>query len=192
MIRFTNRYISTYRLMFFLIDSLLLLGAVAGGYLLRLGWNGYVAFSRHLSNRGLFFVIVFQVSLYYFEMYELKTIRDAQRFSLRFAQSMLVAIIVLIIAAYVHPVMYLGRGVLLYTVGCAIVTVFFWRVYYRSIVSKSQLNERILIVGTGEFAKEIAKQIHDKGDSGFEVIGHISETRETEERGRERHETPAA
>lgn len=55
----------------------------------------------------------------------------------------------------------------------AIATVFFWQIVYRSIVKGNQLNERIIILGTGEFIREIAIGIRDKRDSGFELTGHI-------------------
>ena len=179
MIRFNNRYISTYRIMFFLVDTLLLLGAVVIGYYLRFGLSGYPKLSEHLLSRGLFFTLVFQISLYYFELYELKSIREGSKFGLRFIQSTAGTFIVLIISYYMFPNLYLGRGVLLFTMSCATVAVFFWRIVYRSIAKGSQLNERIIILGTGEFAREIARQIRDRGDSGFEVIGHINEQKES-------------
>jgi len=161
--------------MFFLVDTLLLLGAIAIGYYLRFGWNGYLTLLNHLLERGLFFTLVFQISLYYFELYELKNIRDRSKFGLRFVQSISATLLVLVISYYVFPHLYLGRGVLLFTLSCATVAVFFWRIIYRSVVKGNQLNERVIILGTGEFAKEIAREIRDRGDSGFEVIGHIDE-----------------
>lgn len=175
MIFFNNRYISSYRIIFFLVDTFLLLGAVITGYYLRFGWSGYPSFSQHLLIRGFFFAFTFQVSLYYFELYDYKIIRDGSKFSRRFIQSVAATLTVLMITYYMVPTLYLGRGVLLFTVTCAAAGVFFWRIIYRNFVKGRQLNERILILGTGEFAREIARQIRDKRDSGFEVIGHIDE-----------------
>nr|NIM59216.1 hypothetical protein [Candidatus Aminicenantes bacterium] len=102
-------------------------------------------------------------------------IRDHSKFGLRFVQSISATLLILMISYYVFPSLYLGRGVLLFTVICATVGVFFWRIIYRSIVKGNQLNERVIILGTGAFAREIAREIRDRGDSGFEVIGHIDE-----------------
>lgn len=161
--------------MFFLVDTLLLLGAVVIGYYLRFGWSGYPKLSEHLLSRGLFFTLVFQTSLYYFALYELKSIREGLKFGPRFLQSIAATLTVLMISYYAYPNLYLGRGVLLFTVSFATLFVFFWRIIYRSIVRGNQLNERVIILGTGAFAGEIAKEIRDRGDSGFEVIGHIDE-----------------
>jgi FlaA1/EpsC-like NDP-sugar epimerase len=122
---------------------------------------------------------VFQTFLYYFELYDLKIIRDSSRFGRRFVQSIAATLALLMIAYYVLPFLHLGRGLLLFTVTCATASAFFWRIFYRSIVKGSQLNERIIILGTGQFAEEIAREIREKGDSGFEVIGHIDEQKES-------------
>ena len=175
MILFNNRYISTYRIIFFGVDTLLLLGAAAVGYYLRFGWDGYPQLLQRLLARGLFFAFIFQIFLYYFELYELKIIRDGPKFGPRFIQSIVATRTVLMISYYMLPSLYLGRGVLLFTVSFATAAVFFWRIIYRSIVKGNQLNERILILGTGEFAREIAREIRNKGDSGFDVIGHIDD-----------------
>lgn len=164
--------------MFFLVDTLLLLGAAAIGYYLRFGLNEYSFLVKHLLNRGLFFAFLFQTSLYYFELYELKIIRDSSKFNRRFLQSVTSTLVVLMIAYYMLPFLYLGRGVLLFTLSCAIASVYCWRILYRSIVKGSQLNERIIILGSGQFANEIAKEIGEKGDSGFEVIGYIDDQKE--------------
>ena len=143
------------------------------GYYFRFPWTEYPIICRHLLARGLFFTFVFQLSLYYFELYDLKIIRDGSKFCFRLAQSVTAAIIVLMIASYMFPILTFGRGVLLLSVTFASSGAFFWRIIYRHFVRGNKLNERIIILGTGEFAREIARAIRDKGDSGFEVIGHI-------------------
>lgn len=180
MILFNNRYISNYRIIFLFVDTLLLLGATVMGYYLRFGWRGYPKLLYHLLVRGCFFAFIFQISLYYFELYELKIIRDGSKFGPRFVQSIVATLTILMITYYMLPILYYGRGVLLFTMCFATAAVFFWRIIYRSMVKGNQLNERILILGAGEFAREIARQILDKGDSGFEVIGHIDEHKESE------------
>jgi FlaA1/EpsC-like NDP-sugar epimerase len=173
MILFNNRYISKYKILILVIDTGLLLGAVAIGNFLRFGWKEPLELFRYFLPRGVFFGLVFQISLYYFELYDLKTIRDASKFGPRFIQSIAVTLIVLMTSYYILPNLYLGRGVLLFTVTCATAAVLIWRIIYRSLVTGNQLNERIIILGTGEFAREIAREIRDRRDCGFQIIGHI-------------------
>ena len=178
MIRLNNLYISPYKIMLFFVDTLLLLGAAAIGYYLRFGLQEHSFLVNHLLNRGLFFAFVFQASLYYFKLYELKTIRDRSKFSRCFSGSVTLTLVALMISYYIFPFLYLGRGVLFFTVCFGIALAFLWRILYRVIIKGSQLNERIIILGTGEFAREITREIHEKGDSGFQVIGYIDDQKE--------------
>ena len=178
MIRFNNRYISIYRILIFSVDTLILLGAAVIGYFLRFGWKEFSVMVEYLTIRALFFVFVFQLSLYYFELYELKVIRDSSQYGPRFIQSIAGALMALMTFCYLFPNLYFGRGVLLFTLSCAIPMLFLWRIIYRSMVKGRQLKERIIILGTGAFAREIAREIRDKGDSGFELIGYINEQEE--------------
>jgi FlaA1/EpsC-like NDP-sugar epimerase len=177
MILFKNRYISTYRIIFFAVDTALLLGAVPLGYYLWFMGKEFYVTLQELSIRSFFFTFVLQLSLYYFELYDLKIIRDHSKSGYRLIQSMAVAVILLMIAYYAFPLLTVGRGALLLSISLATIGIFFWRIIYRSMVRGNQLKERIMILGTGDFAKEIARQIRDKRDSGFEVIGHIDEDR---------------
>lgn len=178
MFYFNNRYISPYRILFVLVDTTLILGAVAIGTYLRFWIDEFYIVLPYFVARGFVFAFVFQMSLYYFELYDFKIIRDPASFSYCFAQSVATTIIVLTVLYYIFPILTLGRGVLLFTVFLSVSATFLWRLIYRSLVRASQFSERIIILGTGDFAKEIAREIHDKKDSGFEVIGHIDEEKQ--------------
>jgi len=130
---------------------------------------------QDLLARGFFFTFAFQLSLYYFELYDLKVIQHVSKLAPRLAQSVAATLAGLTITYYMLPFLYLGRGVLLITISLATTAAFFWRIIYRFMVKGVPLNERIIILGTGELAREIAKEIRDKRDSGFEIIGHIDE-----------------
>ena len=155
-------------------------------YYLRFPETEYPIILQRLLIRGIFFTFVIQLSFYYFELYDLKIIRDFSRFRIRFAQSIAGAIIVLMIAYYIFPTLYFGRGVLFLSTIFSTSAAILWRIVYRSMVRGSQLNERIIILGTGEFAREIAREIGEKGDSGFEVIGYV------ENKGEVKHEIHGA
>jgi hypothetical protein len=107
----------------------MLLGAAVAGYYLRFGGKEYAAMVRYLSIRAFFFTFVFQLSLYYFELYDLKIIRDSSKFGPRFIQSIAATLVVLMISYYMLPTLnlYLGRGILFFTLTCATAALFFWR-----------------------------------------------------------------
>ena len=49
---------------------------------------------------------------------------------------------------------------------------------YNYILRSRQLDQRILIIGTGVLARDIAKEIVDRVDTGFKIIGFIAENPE--------------
>jgi FlaA1/EpsC-like NDP-sugar epimerase len=177
MIRFNNRYISHYRIIFIIIDSVLLAAAVGLAHYLRFLIEAFPITLMQLLVRGAFFVSVFQLILYAFELYDLRILKNGSKLTSRFVQSVATATIALMIAYYIFPTLTLGRGVLVFSIVLATTAGFLWRIVYRRVVKGNQLNERVIILGTGDFAKEIAKEIREKGDSGFEVIGHIDGNR---------------
>jgi FlaA1/EpsC-like NDP-sugar epimerase len=161
--------------MFLLGDTAVLLGAVALGYYLRFLIEPFYVNLSHILGRGFFFVSVFQIGLYYFELYDLKILRNSSTVISRLAQAVAAALIVLGIAYYIFPMLTLGRGIMVFTIMLSALVVLIWRIIYRSLVKGNHLNERIIIIGTGELAKEIARQIREQRDSGFEIVGHIDE-----------------
>ncbi|MDI7262023.1 MAG: TIGR03013 family PEP-CTERM/XrtA system glycosyltransferase, partial [Thermodesulfobacteriota bacterium] len=54
----------------------------------------------------------------------------------------------------------------------------FWRIFYNHILRTKRLDQKIMIIGTGPLAKNIAKDIIEKGDTGFTVIGFITDSPE--------------
>jgi FlaA1/EpsC-like NDP-sugar epimerase len=175
MVRINNRYVSNYRIIFILVDTALLLAAVALGYYLRFLIEPFYVNLSHILARSVFFVGAFQVAMYYFELYDVKIIRNSSMLISRLAQSVAAALILFGIAYYIFPMLTLGRGVMVLTILLSTVVALVWRIAYRSLIKRNHLNERIIIVGTGEFAKEIARHIREQRDSGFEIIGHIDE-----------------
>jgi len=46
------------------------------------------------------------------------------------------------------------------------------------VTKKVVFKERILIIGTGELAKSIQKEILENGQDSFEIVGFVDERRE--------------
>ncbi|MBL8693902.1 MAG: TIGR03013 family PEP-CTERM/XrtA system glycosyltransferase [Planctomycetes bacterium] len=61
-----------------------------------------------------------------------------------------------------------------------------WRTLFHSLVSRWQLAERVLVVGTGELAMSLAREIADHRDAGFEIAGMVPGPNEKPRRARRR------
>jgi len=86
--------------------------------------------------------------------------------------------IVLTIIYYVIPSLTIGRGILGISLSLILILTFLWRVAYSYALRTWASKEKILIIGTGELAKQIKGEILDNGYDGFEIVGFIDEDRD--------------
>ena len=50
-----------------------------------------------------------------------------------------------------------------------------WRTFFHYLLRRVSFNERVLIIGSGKAASELAHEIRERPDSGFDVVGLIDE-----------------
>ena len=100
---------------------------------------------------------VYQMSLYYNDMYNTKIIRTAQEIVIRSLQAVGAAAVILSIIYYIIPDLIIGRGVFLISIIFLTIITILWRLFYSWTISINAFDEKILIIGTGNTAKDIAK-----------------------------------
>ena len=67
----------------------------------------------------------------------------------------------------------IGRGVSFIALPIALLLMVGWRMAIHWVLGHPELGERILIVGSGSFAIEIARETLNRPDAGFRVIGFV-------------------
>jgi len=174
-----NHYIPTRKLFFFFLESLFILGMVVlGAYLRFLSDPGTISTYEGLFPKTLLIVALVQLCLYYFDLYDLRIFRSNLELSIRLLQSLGVSSILLAAIYYLFPVVIIGRGIFLISLIFMGMVIIFWRILYNHILRTKKLDQKIMIIGTGPLAKNIAKDIIEKGDTGFTVIGFITDSPE--------------
>jgi len=174
-----NQYVPFRKLAFILLETGFIMGMVLfGAYLRFLGDPTSFSNYEYLFLKALLIVVTVQLSLYYFDLYDLKIFRRNFELSIRLLQSLGVSSILLAILYYLFPFLIVGRGIFLISLGFMGAVIVSWRVIYNHILRTKQLDQRIMIVGSGQLAKNIAIEIIDKADTGFNVIGFITDNPE--------------
>jgi len=174
-----NQYVPLRKLTFFLLESLFILGMVIlGAYLRFLGDPSGFHTYGYLVLKALLVVAVVQLSLYYFDLYDLKIFRSNFELAVRLLQSLGVASIFLAVLYYFFSFLTLGRGIFLISLAFMGAVIASWRMLYNHILKTRKLDQKIMIVGSGSLAKSIAKEIIEKQDTGFKVIGFITDNPE--------------
>jgi FlaA1/EpsC-like NDP-sugar epimerase len=122
-------------------------------------------------------VFVIQIAFYYFDLYELRNLREGIRVAILLLGALGVSSLFLGVVYYSIPSFAFGRGILTISLLNILILAFLWRFIYIRIAKIRIFRERILIVGTGELAKKIIKEISENEQESFEVVGFVSERR---------------
>ncbi len=177
----------------FLVESGLVISAV----LLSLYWRLYLEFGTSFSEvlfsfwgivKVLLITSVCQFVFYIFGLYDISTARSRRDLFASIVQAVAIAWVILGLIFMLIPQtqMLFGyndqRGEARYADGAPItamvMTFFFmicWRVIIHWLLSHPALSERILIVGTGASAVELAREVLSRRDLGYRVVGFIGE-----------------
>jgi FlaA1/EpsC-like NDP-sugar epimerase len=174
-----NQYIPFRKLVFFFFETFFIFGMVILGTYIRffgeiVGFEGYAG----LFLKTLVIVAAVQLSLYYFDLYDLKIYRRNIELGIRLLQSLGVSSILLAVLYYLFPWLIIGQSIFFISLGFMAAVIVSWRMAYNNILRSRQLDQRILIIGTGVLARDIAKEIVDRVDTGFKIIGFIAENPE--------------
>ena len=175
-VRIFDQYIPVRKIAFFFLESVFIMAMVIAGTYLRFGGDT----ARLVAYEGLFFKALLivgsaQFSLYYFDLYDLKIFRSNLELAIRLLQSLGVSSLLLAVLYYLFPLLIIGRGIFLISLGFIGVVIVSWRIIYNHILKRRQFDQKIMIVGCGPLAKSIAGEIIEKVDTGFKVVGFISE-----------------
>jgi len=178
-LRIFDQYIPIRKIAFFFLESLFIGGMVIlGAYLRFLGHPTSFYHYEYLILKALLIVACVQLSLYYFDLYDLKIFRRNIELGIRLLQSLGVSSILLASLYYLFPFLIIGRGIFLISLGLMGAIIVSWRLIYNHILKTRQLDQRIMIIGSGPLAKNIAKEIVERVDTGFKVIGFITDNPE--------------
>jgi len=122
-----------------------------------------------ISRKAFLIAVVSHVSLYYNDLYDPGLWTSFGELGLRLIQSLGFASIFLAGVYFVFPQAIIGKGVYAISVVCVAALVIAWRCGYFLVLKHNILDENIIILGSGPFAREIIHQIHEKKDCGYAI-----------------------
>jgi FlaA1/EpsC-like NDP-sugar epimerase len=142
---------------------------------LRLGVRG--AEEQLLRSYGFYKIAlatIFCLSAFYlYDLYDFVVMHDRRELVLRLIQALGLAWVALAIVIYALPQMLIGRGVSSIALPLALLLVVGWRIAIHWFLGHPQIGERVLIVGSGASAVEVAREALERRDAGYRVIGFV-------------------
>jgi sugar transferase (PEP-CTERM system associated) len=158
-----------------LAEAALVYGAIIVAVYLRVGAsdapeeliakNGYLK-----AGVATFFCLA---SFYLFDLYDFLVMHDRRELVLRLVQALGLAWIALAFSFYTYPGLMLGRGISLISLPLALALMVLWRVSIHWVLGHPDFGERILIVGSGNLAVELAREVLDRPDAGYRIVGFV-------------------
>jgi sugar transferase (PEP-CTERM system associated) len=157
------------------VEAMLMFGGLVIAVYVRMGVGDAedALISRNGFSKAALATVFCLTSFYLFDLYDFVVMRDRRELVLRMLQALGFAWIALALTFYALPQVMIGRGVTLISLPLALGLMVGWRLSIHWFLGHPELGERILIVGSGEFAVEIAKETLQRKDAGYRVVGFV-------------------
>jgi sugar transferase (PEP-CTERM system associated) len=167
-----NRYVSTRSLTVFAGELVLIFGSVA----LAASIQNSQAWPGQLWKIALV-TLICQLCLYYNDFYDLTLVHSNRELIVRLLQAVGAASIILGGLYFTIPALVIGDGIFVSALLVFLVGILGWRLLFNQVAGSLKLEERILVVGTGETARKVTRQIIAQRDFAYRVIGFVDEDR---------------
>jgi len=156
-------------------EAFLVYGAMIAAVYLRVGTDGaaYELVTKHGYEKAAVAGFFCLAAFYLFDLYDFLVMHDRRELVLRLVQALGLAWIALAGAFYVYPNLMFGRGISLIALPLALALMVLWRVSIHWFLGHPDFGERILIVGSGNLAVEVAREVLDRPDAGYRIIGFV-------------------
>ncbi len=156
-------------------EALLIFGCVVAAAEIRLGADeAYLTlFVRHGLYKAALATAFCIGAFYLYDLYDFIVMHDRRELVLRLIQALGLAWVALALIFYAMPQVMLGRGISLIALPLALTLMVGWRVSIHWLLGHPNVGERILIVGSGDAAVEIAREVLDRRDAGYRIVGFV-------------------
>jgi len=153
-------------------ESLVILGGVSLAAYLRLAFLGFT-WTDGILEKALLIAVVTQVCMYFADLYDFRTLSDRRELFVRSVQALGASSLILAVVYFWLPNLIVGRGVFIVAAGIVITLLLGWRIIFEWASHYVGPRDRLLLVGTGEGAVRLARELYQRHELGVEIIGFI-------------------
>lgn len=157
-------------------EALLLFGAMVAATYARLGVADaqFELTSKNGYLKAALVTVFCLAAFYLYDLYDFVVMHDRRELVLRLVQALGLGWIALTITFFALPTtMRFGRGVALIALPLSLSLMVAWRISIHWLLGHPSVGERILIVGSGDTAVEIAREVLERRDAGYRVVGFV-------------------
>ncbi|MEJ7616726.1 MAG: TIGR03013 family XrtA/PEP-CTERM system glycosyltransferase [Pyrinomonadaceae bacterium] len=161
----------------FLVEAILIFGGIVIAVYLRLDADDayYELIVRHGFFKITLATLICLGAFYLYDLYDFVVMHDRRELVLRLAQALGLAWVILAAIFYLLPQLLIGRGVLLFALPLSLTLMVSWRICIHWLLGHPRLGERIIIIGSGDTAIDVAREVLQRPDAGYRVVGFVDD-----------------
>ncbi len=145
-----------------------------GAVYLRVGSDSYFELVERQGFLKAGMATLFCLAAFYlFDLYDFVVMHDRRELLLRLVQALGLAWTAMALAFYAFPQLMLGRGISLIALPLALALMVGWRMSIHWFLGHPDFGEKILIVGSGQLAVEVAREMLNRPDAGYRIAGFV-------------------
>jgi len=170
-----KKYYPVRNLLFVLGEGTLIFLAIKLVYFFNYGSSTLHELFLLTSIKAFLVTLVFQLSLYFFDLYNLTQIRSFMDTATRVLQAFGYGCIMLAGVYYFFPKIGISTSVFFESYLAFFLAILCWRILYYLILKQRLFAVPIIIIGTGKMATSITRQIEDDQNSGYKIAAFIGD-----------------
>jgi sugar transferase (PEP-CTERM system associated) len=158
-------------------DAAIIYGGIVLALYLRLGFEGseYQLNERNGWLKITLATFVCTLIFYFYDLYDFTVMGNRRELMLRLVQALGIAWALLALLFYFVPPLLIGRGVSVISVPLVLVLLLGWRFLIHFLTGHPEIGEKILVVGTGQSARDTADAVLERRDAGYRIVGFVTE-----------------
>jgi sugar transferase (PEP-CTERM system associated) len=170
------RYLALRKLGAVFAETLLLVWCVLGAYYLRLQTLPFgSADSQQTLFKAILVAIIFQLSLHLNDIYGFRKSRPTKEYAIRLCRALIMGIAALCLFFFAAPDLIVGHGIFAYSLILSFIFLVLWHTVLRLYLGTRAPQSNLLVLGTGNLAREAVKEILRHPELGIKVVGFVDD-----------------
>ena len=169
------RYLSSRKFGIVFVETLLLILCVLGAYYIRIGISPFADNQHHILLKALLIALTFQLFLHLNDIYGFRKSRADREYAIRLFQALAMATTALCVIYFVAPDLIVGRGVFGISLVLSCLFLVCWHTVMRLYLGARTPHTNLLVLGTGNLAKEAVREILRHPELGIRVVGFVDD-----------------
>jgi len=174
MIRLFNQYFPTRKILFFAGECVFITLSVVLALISHSQLETYLINPLTLFIKILFILATYQISLYFSDFYTSGRLWTYRKLTFRLISSLLIAFLIITAIYSLTSETPFNKKVLITVLVYVLLFLLPWRFFYSWFITLDNYKKRVLILGSGKLARDIAREILRENELSFHVVGFIA------------------